>query len=797
MTTGQKKFSFFSKLTASHSNPSKEFNKHAKNLYETALQVTNESNSQNKKRYEKINDCITHLNKYFNKNNFTNDIFETLISSSLIKNLSDIISKQIPSLSIIIFPFLQSLLFDNESNLSNISLNEEILLMNMQCISAIKILIKTFIDIASIHNDFSFIEEHIIPFTHILLNKFIFYPNFYYAISSDDKANNFDSNLFELIIQLFNIEFKLSLRESKSIIRKSLMKCLNLENFYTVNISLIERLLEILVNNLRSYYDNFVHFDISKYLQINKSLPKGASNDDVIEITNDDTIAYLKFFSMIAHCFAMSDLKSYLSNMLFNNFFCECVQKDIIALANNTTFDNKTTKILQFINYFTIHVNNYEICEVLFYFLFGFNYYNVNNDEETKFNNDNSDDNNMIRNLIGDDLDEDDINEIFHSNTNRISTNRLKDDVKRYLRCSSNIGTFSSNVNLNIEKSNHNFESMIAYFTLIIESNNSTNKNYLLSILTNIARNVSYVFMTELVVPFYLSSLSNEYPKTFDHLCDKIKAKRDQIDIVDTLKLIHPRNFSINSAIWMNDFKANLEENYKRNINMLNRINTVNINSSANESMFTTANGNFITMHNITDANYSMMSTTKDLKDDIEFSPSDNPLRYMLNNYTVNLRIKFYDVLFQNFKKFAKNKYIDNLSYAMFFIEICSLPFAVNKGENGEMLYNIFSNVTYAIKKKTKIFKFSITNALMKIKNDLDEKVNVSFTREEIDRLVTLRKNELKNGTNTKNNDFFDNIILYNELYKIFLSNIFSKACIDQINFGWSKKVVDFNSNFE
>ena len=100
-----------------------------------------------------------------------------------------------------------------------------------------------------------------------------------------------------------------------------------------------------------------------------------------------------------------------------------------------------------------------------------------------------------------------------------------------------------------------------------------------------------------------------------------------------------------------------------------------------------------------------MMSTTKDLKDDIEFSPSDNPLRYMLNNYTVNLRIKFYDVLFQNFKKFAKNKYIDNLSYAMFFIEICSLPFAVNKGENGEMLYNIFSNVTYAIKKKTKIFK--------------------------------------------------------------------------------------------
>ena len=173
MTTGQKKFSFFSKLTASHSNPSKEFNKHAKNLYETALQVTNESNSQNKKRYEKINDCITHLNKYFNKNNFTNDIFETLISSSLIKNLSDIISKQIPSLSIIIFPFLQSLLFDNESNLSNISLNEEILLMNMQCISAIKILIKTFIDIASIHNDFSFIEEHIIPFTHILLNKFI------------------------------------------------------------------------------------------------------------------------------------------------------------------------------------------------------------------------------------------------------------------------------------------------------------------------------------------------------------------------------------------------------------------------------------------------------------------------------------------------------------------------------------------------------------------------------------------------------------------------------------------------
>ena len=86
----------------------------------------------------------------------------------------------------------------------------------------------------------------------------------------------------------------------------------------------------------------------------------------------------------------------------------------------------------------------------------------------------------------------------------------------------------------------------------------------------------------------------------------------------------------------------------------------------------------------------------------------------------------------------------------------------------------------------------------MKIRNALDEKVQFNFTRDEIDKLATFRKNDL-NSNNAKNsNDFFDNILLYNELYKVFLSNIFSKACIDQINFGWSKKVVDFNSiNFE
>lgn len=824
MTT--KKFGFFSKLT-SHSNPAKELTKHIKSLIELSNQITSEQSTHNKKKLEKINETLTQIIKQISKTNFTNDVFESIISSNLIKTLSDIVGRKISSLTSVVFPFISKILFENEENLTSINLNEEILLMNVQCIMSIKSLIKTFIDIAIDRNEIDIIEKYVVPFTNILLNKFIFYPNFYYAISSpnnpdDQNSNTFDSNLFELIIQLFALEFKYNSRETKANIRKSLMKCLNLYNFYTVNVSLIERLLEILIENLRSYYENFVLFDIGKYLQMNKNIPKGASGEDLSLITKDDTICYLKFFSMITHCFAKSDLKAYLSNMLFNNFFCVCLQRDIIALASNMVFDGKTTKILEFIYYITVHVTNYEICEILFYFLFGFNYYNVtmgNDDDEyikgqEGNNSGGSDDNNMIRNLIGDDLDEDDINEIFHNNnTNnpgntRISTNRLKDEVKKYLRGNtSNIATFSANVNLNIEKTNHNFESIIAYFTLIMESNNTTNKSLLLSFLANLARNVSYVFMTELVVPYYLNSICNVYPKSFDSLCETMKSSRDKIDIVETLKAIHPKNFSINSSAWMDYFTSNLEENYIRNINMLNRINTVNLNPNNNDpngSMFSSANGNFLTIHNMTTFNdtYSVLTTTTNRENtkeaDIEFSPSDNPLNYMLNNYTVNLRIKFYDVLVQNFKKFATNKYIDNLSYVKFFIEICSIPFSVNKGESAEQLYNIFSNVTYAGKKKTKLFKFSLVNIIMKIRNALDEKVQFNFTRDEINKLATFRKNDL-NSNNAKNsNDFFDNILLYNELYKVFLSNIFSKACIDQINFGWSKKVVDFNSiNFE
>ena len=50
----------------------------------------------------------------------------------------------------------------------------------------------------------------------------------------------------------------------------------------------------------------------------------------------------------------------------------------------------------------------------------------------------------------------------------------------------------------------------------------------------------------------------------------------------------------------------------------------------------------------------------------------------------------------------------------------------------------------------------------------------------------------IKVGNVAKQNEVVDNIILFREIFQELISALFTKACIEQANFRWSKRVVEF-----
>ena len=164
--------------------------------------------------------------------------------------------------------------------------------MNSGIISSIKVLIvalisfvkQSFIDYAQnliINNqaDISRIVEIVISFTFVLLNKVKIYPNFYACISvSEEKGKNFDTVVFDLVVELFSKEYLITKREIKSKvlillikIRKSILLCLNLENFYSeMNLKDIETLIQGLIKKLIEYYEIYKISDNLLYLSPNK-----------------------------------------------------------------------------------------------------------------------------------------------------------------------------------------------------------------------------------------------------------------------------------------------------------------------------------------------------------------------------------------------------------------------------------------------------------------------------------------------------------------------------------------------
>jgi hypothetical protein len=166
----------------------------------------------------------------------------------------------------------------------------------------------------------------------------------------------------------------------------------------------------------------------------------------------------------------------------------------------------------------------------------------------------------------------------------------------------------------------------------------------------------------------------------------------------------------------------------------------------------------------------------------------------------VKMRIKFFKKIVENFLKYTRNNYRDNLFYTKLFLEIASIPYTLNKGENGTKFFNLYKNITFAGKKKKNIFQIGLVGMLYKIRNSLDEKIRTNFTREEIDAFAEKKLELTSDIYNIKkfkdiNKDFFKNIKLYNEFYQQFLSNIFTKSCIVQISRGYQNAVEELNGD--
>lgn len=101
--------------------------------------------------------------------------------------------------------------------------------MNSGIISSIKVLIVAlfslikhfftddYLNITSKHSEASNLVEIAISFIYQLLNKIIIYPNFYASISiSEEMGKNFDTVLFDLIVEVFSKEHLITKREIKS-----------------------------------------------------------------------------------------------------------------------------------------------------------------------------------------------------------------------------------------------------------------------------------------------------------------------------------------------------------------------------------------------------------------------------------------------------------------------------------------------------------------------------------------------------------------------------------------------------
>ena len=290
-----------------------------------------------------------------------------------------------------------------------------------------------------------------------------------------------------------------------------------------------------------------------------------------------------------------------------------------------------------------------------------------------------------------------------------------------------------------------------------------------------------------------------------------------------------PQNFGIAPKNWINYYLKNLEINFRKNMNNLNLMNNSFIQDFINDSsLMNKSDGNngdisynYKNMVNISsysfsdyNNNHSILSlrnnnlnesifgnqTIKEENEIINIS-IENKYNYILTSTIFASRVKFFEMFLKKFKKYIDNKYEENLYLSEFFIEIFSFLSPLNSSNE---LYYIYSWGAFSKKNNDKLFDVSASGILSYIKNQIDKKVMNEFNKKEINNFdYFLNDNnyeifEMNVDLNTeigKRIEFLKNIKLYNEIFKDFSSNIFSKILNDESNHYWIKGIKQNTKN--
>ena len=793
--------------TSSNSNPSKgnitydkeqDISKNIdkmKSILESIKLQNNfdKNNPYHKKTIEKLEKYLDRIMKaFFDMNIFNQNSFQYLIETKLIPTLTENINVlSVNTISSIIMPYLQKIIFIDQGILSKGNIKEEIIIMNTQVVGCIKKIIFEFknilskVNIISVNSElFIFINKGLLPFMNELFSKLIKYPNFYHSLVNDSTTININIELllFDILINLLKFEHQIKDRTSRTLIRKNLLRFINNFEFPNKKESM-EKVINYLISNLIDYYQNFLLLSIKKIdnnYKIFNNFPLEIDENDVIQITTDDTISYLQFFNILSFSFSQYNLKDYLLDLLFNNFFCQYILEEIINLSNDISYQARSTLLIEYIFFISKYIKNYDLSELFFYFLFGYNL------EDKK-------------------LMEDELN--LNNNT-------------KYRKM--------------ISKSNHNYESIRAFFTLIIESNNINQFSLLIKTLTNLSKNIPYIFMSEMVVPYYLFYLNKKKTseKDFDDTIDNLMKKPEQLGLLEIVKILMPQYFTIDPVNWLNYFIKNIEINYERGVSNINRMNISSTQDFYNDSSLMNKSGennssnisygykNMINISNYSFSDYnneSILSSrgdlneslfgnqTKDAENEVINISIENRFSYILNSISYASRVKFFEILVKKYKKYVENQYEENLYLTDFFNEISSIPTPLDKGTEGQQLYNVYAGITYAKKNNEKFFDISAAGILHTIKNQLDKKVTNNFTKEEITNFCILMNDQDNSDlflmTNDLNSDlaqkieFLKNIKLYNEVFKDYVSNIFAKILTEESNHYWIKGIKQNSKN--
>ena len=759
--------------------------KKIKSIFDARKFETNTERNSNK--IEKLQNYLLAIEKsLLDNNNFNHNLFQYLLDNKLIPILSENLNIYSYKISNIIIIFIQKIIFLDEIFLIINKIKEETILTNPKIVSSLKKIIFELennlkkVNIIDINSDlYNLITTGILPFLNELFQKIIKYQNLFYALMNNSTTINInlELQLFDILFILFKFEPQIKDRSARAYIRKNLLRFITNFNFQNRK-ELFKKLINQVILNLIEYYQNFLLLsikDIDDNYKIINNFPLNLSENDVMELISDDTLSYLEFFNIIVNNFLEKDLKVYLIDLLYNNFLCKYILEEIINLANDISYKARSTLLIEYIYFLSKSIKHYDINILFFYFFFG---YNLNNEQ-----------------------DESDIN-------------------------------FSKI----ISKSNNNYESIRAFFTLIFDSNNTNLLILLMKTLTNLVKRIPYIFITEMVSPFYLFYLNKKKAsdKDFEEILEKITKKPEHISLLEVIKIIMPQNFSISPKNWIYYFIKNLEINYGKNINNLNQMNNniiqdfINDSSLMNKSDGNMSNISYNYKNMVNISNYSFSdynndsiffsrnnnlnesifgnNTLKENENEIINISIENKFSYILNNTIFASRVKFFELFIKKFKNYVDNKYEENLYLSEFFVEIFSFLTPLSLFNDELQLYNIYSWGAFSKKNNDKLSEISATGILNNIKNQIDKKVLEIFTKEEIDNFEYF--------LNDKNYEIFDmnvdlnsdlgkriellkNIKLYNEIFKDFSSNIFSKILNDESNHYWIKGIKNNPKNNE